>query len=333
MIEWLLLILPLFLGLYFGYAWFPNYALFDTRWWYPYFVILIGGIAGLLIGIVLYFLARRLKENKINAFNFLIALAAFVVFVAIGNYLMTDFTNYNFLSVTIGKSIIVILSFMGAWLIAQKSILSMFKVGEISGNYGSFIFDTSVLLDDKLLDLFDIGLFNGKIAIPQFVLIEMQKLADSSDDEKKDKGRKGFEIIEKMQGLDDLKITIDDSITYRTGKVDEDLVNLARKYNGRLVTLDYNLTRVAQLQGVKVLNLNHLAEILKPTLLPGQRIKLQIIRHGKNKEQGIGFTEDGTMIVVEDGGKNVGEQQEVVITNILRTNAGKLLFARINPKP
>ncbi|MCL4408622.1 MAG: PIN/TRAM domain-containing protein, partial [Thermotogae bacterium] len=142
-------------------------------------------------------------------------------------------------------------SFMGAWIIAQRSILSMFKVGEISGNYGSFIFDTSVLLDDKLLDLFDIGLFNGKIVIPQFVLIEMQKLADSSDDEKKDKGRKGFEIIEKMQGLDDLKVTIDDSIAYRTGKVDEDLVNLARKYNGRLVTLDYNSYACSPTSGCK----------------------------------------------------------------------------------
>ena len=129
-----------------------------------------------------------------------------------------------------------------------------------------------------------------------------------------------------------MKLIIDDTITYENGKVDEEIVNLARKFSGRVVTLDYNLTKVAQLQGVKVLNLNHLAEILKPTLLPGQRVILQIIRHGKNKEQGIGFTEDGTMIVVEDGGKNVGSQREVVITNILRTNAGKLLFGRINPK-
>ncbi len=332
MIEWLLLLLPLFLGLYFGYSWYPNYALFDTRWWYPYFSVLIGGVAGLLVGIALYFLAKKLKDSKVNAVNFLIGLASFVTFTLIGNYLVVDFVSPNFLSTSIGKSIIVLLSFLGAWLISQRSVLSYFKVGEISGNYGSFIFDTSVLLDDKVLDLFDVGIFNGKIIIPQFVLIEMQKLADSTDDEKKEKGRKGFEIIEKIQKLEDLKITIDDTIAYRSGKVDEDLVNLARKYNGRLVTLDYNLTRVAQLQGVQVLNLNHLAEILKPTLLPGQKIKLQIIRHGKNKEQGIGFTEDGTMIVIEDGGKNVGEQQEVVITNILRTNAGKLLFARINTK-
>jgi uncharacterized protein YacL len=331
MIEWLLLILPLFLGLYFGYSWYPTY-IFDVRWWYPYFAILIGGIAGLLVGIVLYFLAKKIKDSKINSINFLIGLGSFITFVLMGNYLIVDFISPNFLSVSIGKSIITILSFLGAWLISQRAVLSYFKVGEISGNYGSFIFDTSVLLEDKILDLFDVGLFNGKIIVPQFVLIEMQKLADSSDDEKKEKGRKGFEIIKKIQNMEDLKITIDDTIAYRSGKVDEDLVSLARKYNGRLVTLDYNLTRVAQLQGVQVLNLNHLAEILKPTLLPGQRLKLQIIRHGKNKEQGIGFTEDGTMIVVEDGGKNVGEQQEVVITNILRTNAGKLLFARINPK-
>ncbi len=318
--EWFLLFLPFSLGIYFGYL------------WYPFMGILPGGVIGLAAGMVLFFLAKDVKEKRIEPVGFSIGLAVFMVSLFSGNYILSEIISKDVLAISIGRTVILVVSLISAWIISKKVELSRFRAGELSSNYGSFVFDTSVLLDEKVLDLFDVGLFNGKIIVPQFVLIEMQKLADSSDEEKKEKGRRGFEIVEKIKELKDVKLIIDDTITYENGKVDEEIVNLARKFSGRVVTLDYNLTKVAQLQGVKVLNLNHLAEILKPTLLPGQRVVLQIIRHGKNKEQGIGFTEDGTMIVVEDGGKNVGSQREVVITNILRTNAGKLLFGRINPK-
>ncbi len=319
-VEWALALLPTFLGLYVGYE------------LHPFMGILPGGVIGLSSGIVLYFLAKDLKNKKIEPIGFSVGLMSFFIFSFIGNFLVEGLLGNDVMTISFGKLIVVLISLLAAVLIEKRIELTAFMNGKNSPNYGSFILDTSALLEDKILDLFDIGLFNGKIVIPQFVLIELQKLADSMDDEKKDKGRKGFEIVEKIKVMPDVKLVIDDTITYEDGKVDEEIVNLARKFSGQIVTLDYNLTKVAQLQGVKVLNLNHLAELLKPTLLPGQKISIQIIRRGKNKEQGIGFAEDGTMIVVEDGGKFVGMQRDIIITNILRTNAGKLLFGRINLK-
>ncbi len=319
-VKWTLALLPTFLGIYVGYE------------LHPFMGILPGGVIGLSSGIALYFLAKDLESKKIEPISFSVGLASFFIFSFIGNFLVEGLLGNDVMTTSVGKLIIVLISLLASILISKRIELTGFMNGKNSPNYGSFIFDTSALLEDKILDLFDIGLFNGKVVIPQFVLIELQKLADSMDDEKKEKGRRGFEIVEKIKELPDVKFIIDDTLTYEEGKVDEEVVNLARKFSGQIVTLDYNLTKVAQLQGVKVLNLNHLAELLKPTLLPGQKVSIQIIRRGKNKEQGIGFAEDGTMIVVEDGGKFVGMQRDIIITNILRTNAGKLLFGRINPK-
>ena len=318
--KWVLSLLPTLLGIYLGYE------------LHPFIGILPGGVIGVSIGIVFYFLASDLQGKKIEPIGFSVGLAAFAIFVSVGNFIVGDFLVKDFITVTVGKSIIVLTALFGAILIVKRVELSHFFDWKRSSNYGSFIFDTSALLEDKILDLFGIGLFNSKVIVPQFVLAELQKLADSTDGEKKEKGRRGFEIVEKIRKLPDVKLVVDDTIVYEDGKVDEEVVRLARKFNGQIVTLDYNLTKVAQLQGVKVLNLNHLAELLKPTLLPGQRVSIHIIRRGKNKEQGIGFTEDGTMIVVEDGGNFVGTQRDIVITNILRTNAGKLLFGRIKLK-
>ncbi len=319
--KWVLSLLPTLLGLYLGYE------------LHPFMGILPGGVIGASAGVVLYLLANDVQSKKIEPIGFSVGLASFAIFVSTGSFIITNFLGENSVTITIGKSVIVLIALFGAILIAKRVELSRLLMWKRASNYGSFIFDTSALLEDKILDLFDIGLFSSKIIVPQFVLAELQKLADSTDDEKKEKGRRGFEIVDKIKKMPDVELIIDDTITYEDGKVDEEIVNLARKFSGQIVTLDYNLTKVAQLQGVKVLNLNHLAELLKPTLLPGQRVSIHIIRRGKNKEQGIGFTEDGTMIVVEDGGDFVGMQREIVITNILRTNAGKLLFGRIKLKP
>jgi uncharacterized protein YacL len=318
--EWALALIPTLLGLYVGYT------------LHPLMGMLPGGVIGASTGVTLYFLFKDLKERKIEPISFSVGLGAFTVFAATGLFLTNHLWGNDIIMVSTVKLAVVLMALLSAIEVSKRINLDKILNREKFRNRGSFIFDTSALLEDKILDLFDIGLFNGNVIIPQFVLIELQKLADSTDGEKKEKGRKGFEIVEKIKKIPDIEFKIDDAITYEEGKVDEEIVNLARKFSGQIVTLDYNLTKMAQLQGVKVLNLNHLSEILKPTLLPGQKVMIQIIRRGKNKEQGIGFTEDGTMIVVEDGGNFVGTSHEIVITNILRTNAGKLLFGRINPK-
>ncbi len=318
--EWALAVIPAAIGFYVGHT------------LYPLMGLLPGGAIGVSIGVIFYFVFKEVKKKKIEVVSFCVSLVFFAIFVATGISLINTVFLGNRMVMALGRLSVVIMGLLATLEIGKRVDSEKLFNREKYRNHGSFIFDTSALLEDRILDLFDIGLFNGIVVIPQFVLIELQKLADSADEEKKEKGRKGFEIVEKIKKLPDTELKIDDTIAYEEGKVDEEIVNLARKFSGQIVTLDYNLTKMAQLQGVKVLNLNHLSEILKPTLLPGQKVMIQIIRRGKDREQGIGFTEDGTMIVVEDGGRYVGTSHEIVITNILRTSAGKLLFGRINPK-
>lgn len=192
------------------------------------------------------------------------------------------------------------------------------------------ILDTSALIDERVINICrtrEIGL--KKIIIPKFVLLELQRLADSSDDGKRLRGRRGFKTVDTLKSLNTVDVNVSEEDVLTTNKVDEKIILLAKKTGAKIMTTDFNLTRVAELRGVRVVNLNRLAEFLKPSILPGTLINVDIIKYGKTKEQGVGFTKDGTMIVVEDGGDMVGHSQDVMITNILQTTAGKILFGRI----
>ncbi len=190
------------------------------------------------------------------------------------------------------------------------------------------ILDTSVVIDGRILDIADTHFIDGPLILPNFVLREIQLISDSSDPIKRARGRRGLDMLNKLQrkGSIEVKITYTDYTDTR--EVDAKLIKLARDTGGKIVTNDFNLNKVAELQGVKVLNLNNLANALKPVVLPGEEIAIQVIKEGKDENQGIGYLEDGTMVVIENGGHLVGKDVKVSVTSIIQTAAGKMIFTK-----
>ena len=191
------------------------------------------------------------------------------------------------------------------------------------------LFDTSVIIDGRIIDLLEMKLFDGIVVVPQFVLKELQQLADSADLTKRERGRRGLELLNRLQRSSSTPVKIHEADVPGEEGVDAKLVQLARTLNARLFTNDYNLARVAQLQSVRLVNLNDLARALKPTVIPGDRFDLKIVREGREKGQGAGYLPDGTLIVVNEGDKLVGQTVAVEIINHLQTSAGTLFFAKV----
>ncbi len=193
------------------------------------------------------------------------------------------------------------------------------------------ILDTSSLIDGRILDVAKTGFVGGTLILPRFILTELQGVADSTDPLRRTRGRRGMDVVTGLQQIGNIEVQITEETIKELGrdKVDEALVVLARRLGGYVVTTDYNLNQVARIEGVKVLNVNDLANALKPMFLPGEVVDVEIIREGKEVHQGIGYLDDGTMIVVEDGRRHIGEQIHVCVTSMLQTSAGRMVFARI----
>ncbi|MCR4443095.1 MAG: PIN/TRAM domain-containing protein [Peptococcaceae bacterium] len=190
------------------------------------------------------------------------------------------------------------------------------------------ILDTSVIIDGRIADICKSGFIDGILVIPSFVLEELRHIADSSDVLKRNRGRRGLDILNKIRKELDVMVQIDERDFPEVIEVDSKLVRLAQVINGVVITNDYNLNKVAELQGVKVLNINELANALKPVFLPGEEMIVQIIKDGKESKQGIGYLDDGTMIVVEQGKKYINQTIHVIVTSVLQTAAGRMIFAK-----
>ncbi len=188
------------------------------------------------------------------------------------------------------------------------------------------IIDTSVIVDGRVLEIVQSGFLEGPLVLPRFVLRELQLIADSLDGMKRTRGRRGLEILAKLQEVTEFEI---DERDFPDVGVDAKLIRLARERNAKLVTNDYNLNRVAQVEGVAVLNVNELAGAVKPVVLPGEELHVTIVRDGKEPHQGVGYLDDGTMIVVENGRRLLGEDTDVQVTSVLQTLAGRMIFAKI----
>ncbi|EHM09946.1 integral membrane protein (PIN domain superfamily) [Thermanaerovibrio velox DSM 12556] len=193
------------------------------------------------------------------------------------------------------------------------------------------VLDTSILIDGRISDIVSTGFIEGPLILPRFVLSELQGVADSSDPIKRARGRRGLDVVNRMQQHlgDDLRIMDVPMKELERDVVDEAIVALAKRIDGCVLTTDYNLNKIAQIEGVSVLNVNDLSNALKPMLLPGENIRVDVIREGKEPNQGVGYLEDGTMIVVEDGQRYIGSHVDVVVTSMLQTSAGRMIFARI----
>jgi len=190
------------------------------------------------------------------------------------------------------------------------------------------ILDTSVIIDGRIADICKTGFLEGTLVIPEFVLEELQHIADSSDLLKRNRGRRGLDILNKIQKELDVKVLIYEGDYDEISEVDSKLVKLAKALGGKVVTNDFNLNKVCELQGVSVLNINDLANAVKPVVLPGEEIVVQVIKDGKEHGQGVAYLDDGTMIVVEGGRDFIGMHVEVLVTSVLQTSAGRMIFAK-----
>ena len=190
------------------------------------------------------------------------------------------------------------------------------------------ILDTSVIIDGRVADICETGFLDGTLVVPQFVLKELQLVADSADSLKRNRGRRGLDILQKMQKMSGLDVMISDLDFPDVREVDLKLIELARVLQGKIVTNDFNLNKVAQLRGVAVLNINELANSLKPVVLPGEIMKVFILKEGKEYNQGVAYLDDGTMVVVDNARKLIGKTIDVVVTSVLQTTAGKMIFGR-----
>jgi uncharacterized protein YacL len=195
------------------------------------------------------------------------------------------------------------------------------------------VLDTSVIIDGRIADICDTGIIDTKMVVPRFVLQELQGIADSSDKIKRNRGRRGLDILKRMQSNPKVELQMHDANLpelREVHKVDERLVVMAKALSARVVTNDFNLNKIAQLQGVEVINLNELANALKLVALPGEALSIRIIKQGDQVGQGVGYLDDGTMVVVEQGRAAIGQEVSITVTSVLQTPAGRMIFGRID---
>ncbi len=226
-------------------------------------------------------------------------------------------------------------AYMGMNLVIRKreEFLSIFKripggAKKDKGEKEFKILDTSVIIDGRIADICRSGFLEGTLIIPEFVLEELRHIADSPDLLKRNRGRRGLDILNRIQKDLGVEVEVVSTDYEELSEVDSKLVRLAQHIEGKIITNDFNLNKVAELQGVTVLNINELANAVKPIVLPGEEMQVKVIKEGKEYGQGVAYLDDGTMIVVDEGRKYIGDQLEVLVTSILQTAAGRMIFAK-----
>ncbi len=207
-------------------------------------------------------------------------------------------------------------------------IFRFFKESNVSSDFK--ILDTSAIIDGRIADICDTAFIGGALVIPQFVLKELQLVADSPDGIKRQRGRRGLEVLDHLQKSAQVHTMISEVDFPEIKDVDSKLIELAKHMDAKIVTNDFNLNKVAQLQGLSVLNINELANALKPVVLPGEALKVFILKEGKEKDQGVAYLDDGTMVVVDNSRKMIGQNIEITVTSVLQTTVGKMIFGRYN---
>lgn len=295
-------------------------------------------VFGLLIGALIFLGEVRLRRISLKrliggAIGSVIGiLGAFLISQVMADGLRTE--NLAFLQV----SVLLVMWFLG-WVVgaAKGDTLNLSALGGLFGGDQSSrksykILDTSVIIDGRIADVAETGFADGVIVVPQFVLWELQLVADSSDPLKRNRGRRGLEILQRIQKMSNLEVKIVEADYPKINEVDLKLIELAKDLGGKIVTNDFNLNKLAQLQGVEVLNLNELANSLKPVVLPGETMRVFILKEGKEHSQGVAYLDDGTMVVVDNARRHISKTVEIVVTSVLQTTAGKMIFGRYDEK-
>jgi uncharacterized protein YacL len=231
------------------------------------------------------------------------------------------FMAYIGLVVGANKGDMLNLAALGGLFGGEKSTKTAFK-----------ILDTSVIIDGRIADIADTGFLDGILVIPQFVLRELQLVADSADSMKRNRGRRGLDILQRVQKMPNLNVQILEDDFPNIREVDMKLIELAKAYDCKIITNDFNLNKVAQLHGVEVLNINELANSLKPSVLPGETMRVFILKEGKEYNQGVAYLDDGTMVVVDNAKRMISKTIDISVTSVLQTTAGKMIFGRFDDR-
>jgi uncharacterized protein YacL len=261
-------------------------------------------------------------------------LVAFLISLVLGQAVGTNSSTVPFLQL----SILGLMTYCGFLVGAAKG--EMLNLGAFGGIFGgevatkhSFkILDTSVIIDGRIADLVETGFLDGTLAIPQFVLHELQLVADSSDSMKRNRGRRGLDVLQRIQKMPHLTVQIVEQDFPNVREVDMKLIELAKVFACKIVTNDFNLNKVAQLHGVEVLNINELANALKPVVLPGELMRVFILKEGKEYNQGVAYLDDGTMVVVDNARRMISKTIDIAVTSVLQTTAGKMIFGRFDDR-
>ncbi len=232
--------------------------------------------------------------------------------------------------------VLMLMSYIGLMVGASKGDLLNFTgglaelfAGERGGKLSLKILDTSVIIDGRIADVVDTGFLEGTLLVPEFVLRELQIVADSSDSSRRQRGRRGLDILQKMQANPAFAVRIVEDDFPQLREVDLKLIELAKKMGAPIVTNDFNLSKVARLHQVRVLNLNDLANSLKPLVLPGEKMNVVVLKEGKEYNQGVGYLDDGTMVVVDHARRMIGRAVEITVTSVLQTASGKMIFGKL----
>ncbi len=235
-------------------------------------------------------------------------------------------------------ALVLLLAYVGLLVGASKGeMLNLSALGGLFGGDDSAssifrILDTSVIIDGRIADIVETGFLDGTLVIPQFVLRELQLVADSADSMKRNRGRRGLDILQRIQKMAHVNVKIVEEDFPQVREVDMKLIELAKVYNSKIVTNDFNLNKVAQLRGVSVLNINELANALKPIVLPGETMRVFILKEGKEYNQGVAYLDDGTMVVVDNAKKMISRTIDITVTSVLQTTAGKMIFGRFDER-
>lgn len=301
----------------------------------------IGSAAfGAFLGLAIIWLETRMRRLSLTQLIGAVTgavigiLGAFLVSAVLARALPPDTTVFPFLQVLA----LLWMTYLGIVIGGSKGdILNLSALGGLFGgeqaSRRSFkILDTSVIIDGRIADIADTGFLDGAIIVPQFVLRELQLVADSSDPLKRNRGRRGLDILQRMQKMTNLDVRIADEDAAEVREVDLKLLELGKRYNCKIVTNDFNLNKVAQVHGVEVLNINELANALKPVVLPGEIMRVFILKEGKEYNQGVAYLDDGTMVVVDNARKMISKTVDISVTSVLQTTAGKMIFGRFEER-
>jgi uncharacterized protein YacL len=298
-----------------------------------------GGIAGLLFSVAVILFELRLRKASLRR---LIGAAVGSILGILGAYLISLIFTHTTIPIStrsfFSLAIFLVMTYIGLVLGANKGdMLNLQAFGGVFGSERSMrhsmkLLDTSVIIDGRVADIADAQFLDGTIIIPQFVLRELQLVADSADPLKRQRGRRGLEVLQRIQKMAHLEVQIAEDDFAQIADVDMKLIELAKRYDAKVVTNDFNLNKVATLQGIEVMNVNLLANALKPVVLPGETMRVFVLREGKEYNQGVAYLDDGTMVVVDGARKMINKTIDISVTSVHQTTAGKMIFGRYDER-